>query len=293
MKWTMAAVLCVAFTLRASGQSEVQKPPVALTWNYDAQQKTLTLHLANYSGKDISAYNISIAERYTDGSTNPSRLDGIPCFPGEKMEEMLGAMVNFQLSKTEGRHGVAWAGVLVNGQRAPGTVDVERMRREFSNDVFAAGTTRDQVIPEAKDISDVDAVVDMVIYADATADVQNERAFRQLMAMRKGQLLAMEKVNEVVKRVLADPMVDSPISAALAELTPLADVPQGKNRPPEDPAFSQAMYLQGAVKNFQHMQPWRMNMTEREYLTGYLDGQEKRVALISPHCEIVRTARNQ
>jgi hypothetical protein len=126
----------------------------------------------------------------------------------------------------------------------------------------------------------------MAVYADATADVQNERAFRQLLAMRKGQLLAMEKVNEVVKRVLADPMVDSPISAALTELTPLADVLQRKNRSPEDTEFNQAIHLRGAVKKFQNMQRWRMNMTEREYLARYLEGQEKRVALMLPHCEL-------
>jgi len=286
MKWATVALLCIlTFALQAS---QAQERPVVLTWEYNGQQKTLTLHLANYSGKHITAYSISISEKYADGSTNPSCLDGIPCFPGEKMEELLGAMVNFQLAKTEGRHGVVRVGVLVNGQ-APGTVDVERMRREFGNGTFAAGTTRDQVIPEGKDISDVDAVVDMVVFADATADVQNERAFKQLMAMRKGQLLAMEKVNEVVKRVLADPTVDSPISAALTELTPLADVPQRKNRSPEDTEFNEAIHLQSTVKNFQNMQPWRMNMTEREYLTRYLDGQEKRVALMSPHCEIEKT----
>jgi len=32
-----------------------------------------------------------------------------------------------------------------------------------------------------------------------------------------------------------------------------------------------------------------MNMTEREYLAQYVDGQEKRVALMSPHCEIEKT----
>ena len=284
MKSAIVVMLCVAFMPRTA---QAQERPVVLTWNYDAQQKTLTLHLANYSGKDITAYNISISEKYTDGSTNPSCLGGIRCFPGEKMEEMLGAIV-FQLGKGEERHGMAGAGVLVNGQRAPGTVDVERMRREYGK-VFATGTTRDQVILEAKDISDVDAVVDMVVYADATADVQNERAFKQLMAMRKGQLLAMEKVNEVVKRVLADPTVDSPISAALTELTPLADVPQRKNRSPEDTEFSEAIHLQSTVKNFQNMQRWRMNMTEREYLAQYLEGQEKRVALMSPHCETEKT----
>src|SRR6266478_8522320 len=140
MKWMMAVLWVVAFAMRTSGQ-EVQKP-VALTWSYDAQQKTLTLHLANYSSKDITAYNISISEKYTDGSTNPSCLGGMRCFPGEKMEEMLGAIV-FQLGKGEERHGMAGAGVLVNGQRAPGTVDVERMRREYGK-VIDTGTNRDR-----------------------------------------------------------------------------------------------------------------------------------------------------
>lgn len=43
-------------------------PPVTLTWDYDAQKKTLTLHLENNSGKDITAYNISMLEKYADGS---------------------------------------------------------------------------------------------------------------------------------------------------------------------------------------------------------------------------------
>jgi hypothetical protein len=53
---------------------------------------------------------------------------------------------------------------------------------------FAAGTSRLQHIPETKDISDVTAVVDMVIYADRTADVQNERAFRKTNGSSEGPI---------------------------------------------------------------------------------------------------------
>jgi hypothetical protein len=53
-----------------------------------------------------------------------------------------------------------------------------------------------------QDVADVNAVVNVVIYSDCTAEVQagGERAFKQFMAVRRGQLLAMQKINEVVKK---------------------------------------------------------------------------------------------
>lgn len=248
-KRLLLPVLCLAFGIRTSGQTQVQKPPVELTWNYDAQKKTLTLHLANHSGKDITAYNISIAERYADGSTNYT--DGRPndIHDHQIMEEMLNTL-------TKEQH------------------------------TFAAGTIRDYVIPQAKEISDVEAVVDMVVYADATIDAQNERAFRQLLAMRKGQLLAWEKVNEVIKRVLADPMVTSPTTAALTELTQFADSLDVKNRPPEDPEGNAARNLRTDIQNLQMMQRSLPSTAERERLTQYVGELEKRIALLSPHCNL-------
>jgi len=131
-------------------------------------------------------------------------------------------------------------------------------------------------------------MVDMLIYADRTIDVQNERAFRQLLATRKGQLLAMEKVNEIIKRVLADPMVSRTVSVTLTELTQLADSldVKMKNSSLGDPEANQEMHLRGVVQNLQGMQQSQQGTTEREWLTRYADGQEKRIALMSPHCQL-------
>jgi hypothetical protein len=247
-KRLLLSVLCLAFAIRIPAQT-AQPVPVALTWNYDAQKKTLTLHLANNSGKDITAYNISMAERYADGSTN--YVDGRPndIHDHQIMEELLNTL-------TKEQH------------------------------TFAAGTIRDYVIPEAKAISDVEAVVDMVIYADRTLDVQNERAFRQLLASRKGQLLAMQKVNEVVKQVLADPRIDSPVAAILADLIPFADAMDRKNRSPEDPESNEAMGLRGDIQNLQMMQRSLPSTAARERLTQYVGELEKRIALLLPHCNL-------
>src|SRR5260370_19473889 len=110
-------VLCavLAFALRTSGQATYQPPPLEVpliptaqsqlpnalpgvvieSWHYDPLQKTVTLHLVNRSHKDVTAFNISIAERYADGSTNPSYAEGRRhnLQDHQIMEDMLGALI--------------------------------------------------------------------------------------------------------------------------------------------------------------------------------------------------------
>jgi hypothetical protein len=227
-------------------------------WRYDPQQKSVILHLVNDSHKDVTAFNISILEKYADGST--AYTDGTPSdiHDHQMMEDMLGPTINTQM------------GVVSHGS---------------GNGTLAAGTSRDYVDLVGKDVSGIDAVVDVVAYSDGTAQVQNnDRAFKNLVAARKGPLLAMQKVVEVIKGVLADPMVSSPIAEALRALRPLADAEQ-KNRPPEDPEFFQAMSLRNDVQNLEMAQQQKIN--EREWLTRYLEQQEKRIGLMRPHCELV------
>src|SRR5229473_8339955 len=276
-------LLCavLAFAERASGQTTYTyttdtegQPPlptaqselpnslpgvVIESWHHDPVQKTVTLHLVNRSNKDATAFNISIAERYADGSTDYA--DGRPndIHDHQRIEDMLAAMVNIQM-----------------GVVRPGG----------GNGTFAAGTTHDYVMHEGKDIADIEAVVDVVAYADGTADVQNnDRAFRNLMAERKGGLLAMEKVNDVIKRVLADPMVSDPVSAALNELLPYTESLDAntKNGSPEVAENNVARNLRGDIRNLQYMQ--RDKIT-RESLARYVEYQEKQIALLKPHANL-------
>lgn len=288
-------MLCavLAFAVRASGQTTHQSATenklgvVIESWHYDPVQKTVTLHLVNHSNKVVTAFNISFAEKYADGSTNPWYAEGIPhnLQDSQKMEDELNLLIRSQEGRSGG-HGVMRAGSVVNGQipRPP-------------TSVFAAGTTRDYVLyGEQKDVADVEAIVDVVAYADGTAYVQNDRAFKNLVAERKGPLMAMQKVVEVIKGVLADPMVSSPIEDVLKALRPLADVAQTKNqnRPPDDPEYFEAMHLRNEVRILEmtkHSQmPSARNMTERQWLTRMMEEQEKRIALLAPHANLVRTS---
>ena len=279
-------MLCaLALAVRTSGQiqpaTENKLGVVIESWHYDAAQKTVTLHLVNHSNKVVTAFNISFAEKYADGSTNPWYAEGIPhnLQDSQRMEDELNLLIQSQEGRSGG-HGVMRAGSVVNGQiLGPPT------------SVFAAGTTRDYLLlGEQKEVADIEAVVDVVAYAEGTAEVQNNRAFRNLLAERKGSLLAMQKVVEVVKRVLADPMVMSPLDGVIQQLTPLVDSADKKNRTPEDAERNVAMHLQSDLRNFQMVQRsqiWlRMNMTERAWLTQYVEVHEKRIALMTPHANL-------
>jgi len=123
------------------------------SWYYDPVQKAVILHLVNQSHKDVTAFNISILEKYADGST--SYLDGTPSniHDHQLMEDMVGLLINIQLGASPGS--------------GKGT--------------FVAGTSRDYPDFVGKDVSGIDAVVDVVAYADGSADVRdNDRAFRNL-----------------------------------------------------------------------------------------------------------------
>jgi hypothetical protein len=284
----MKTVLAMVFLLAGvpAVQSQTPKPfGVSIEgWRYEPQAKVVILHLVNNSHKDVTAFNISIAEKYADGTTNyvDGRAPGI--HDHQMMEDLLGHLINAQLGK-----GTDAIVPEVAGGNAYEKIMHQQMIQNLQV-TFAAGTSRDQIDIVTKDVSDIDAIVDVVAYADGTAQVvDNDRAFRNLVAERKGPVLAMEKMIEVVKGVLADPMVTSPFDAALRQLIPLAESANVKNGSPEDPEHEAAVHLRMEVQDFQSMQRtlWsRITMTEREWLTQYVQSQEKLIELLKPHCEL-------
>jgi hypothetical protein len=106
----------------------------------------------------------------------------------------------------------------------------------------------------------------------------------------------MEKVTEVVKRVLADPMVTNPVDSVIQQLTPLVDsADKVNNHSPEDAESNVAMHLQSDLRTFQMVQRsqiWlRMNMTEREWITQYVEQHEKQISLMAPHANLLPEAQ--
>src|SRR5207244_7655701 len=101
------AVLCIVPVSHAGPGAVVQ------SWSHDATNNTVTLHIANTGGKDITAWNIKIKETY-----------------GNNVNEHEYSTDTLQM--------------MLNVQESAGTADGERLRQQFGNGTFAAGTSRDE-----------------------------------------------------------------------------------------------------------------------------------------------------
>lgn len=266
MKSAIVAVLCVAFTLRTSVQAqEVQKVPVPVTWDYYPQPKSLVLHLVNNSGKDIAAYNITVKSKYADGTHDD------PCCL-QHTYNMLRRLVEIQTAKDPAA--------------------VARRDRELGDGIFAASTTRDLVLKETKDISDVEAIVDVAFYTDATFDEHNAGTFKLMLASRQRQLLTIKSVYSAIEKALADKADDHPAAAVLTELTKFAVEQTVKysvyqNGQQYDPDAGQQFELQIDIQNLQHyVQMEQKGTTERDHLTQYREYLKKEIEVLTPQCHL-------
>jgi hypothetical protein len=248
-----------ALAIQISSEAQAQQLSLVITSEYYAQPKTLILHVLNNSGKDITGYMVTIRQRNLDGSVDMQGWSGAT-------SDMLLALVDIQMAKDP--------------------VAEEHARRENGTGLFATGTTLDITMPNV-DGPGVAAAAAAVFYADGSFDKPEENAFKQLLAIRQGQLLAMKKINEIIRDVLVDPANDHPVAAAITELAKYTVAAMSQNHnSPYDPELDLQMHLQNAIQSLRSMQQPQKGTTERERLTKYVEEQEKRVELMTPHCHL-------
>jgi hypothetical protein len=238
----LVSMLLCSFSFRAS-------PPtgaVAQTWNYDAATKVLTLQVVNTSGKDITAYHIFLTVTYADGSVDSHSMS----------EDYLPLMVSASIS----------AG--------------DEFRSRWGNGTFAVGTKKEKVVlnPAPKDVGNVNAVVDVVVYADQTADVQNEDAFNHLIAVRKGMLLAVQQANNVARE---SETATDPKAAAATEMERLANVAKGRNGAATDPETYTDMFLHELSSNVR-------SASDLEEFTRH---NKIKIGVITPHTQLKKAVQ--
>jgi hypothetical protein len=154
---------------------------------------------------------------------------------------------------------------------------------------FTAGASKEEMIYQGdKEVSEVVAVPDVILFTDDTALVLNERAFKQMMAVRKGELLALQQVSETIKRVLTDG-VANPGGAVNEELTRLVIGLRKKHTRPEEPENNEDQSLQNEISQLDGAAQVARNMkvSERDYLNKFAEDTDKRIAQMAPHCVIV------
>jgi hypothetical protein len=265
-----AAQAQTSTAVAADGPAQVQsqKVPVMVTWDYRAETKTLLVHATNNSGKDIVAYFISVRRKLPEGTFDKLSYSG-------QLSELMLTLASMQMAKDPAAY--------------------EHRLDESGIGLFIAGTTRDISMANI-DSPDVNVAAEVAFYADGTFDEQNEDQFKRMLGRRQGQLLAMKKVNEIVRGALADPANDHPTEAAIAELAKAAAESMAHHQEgPYDLVSLEVGFLQAGISNMRIVQrattqnmgaPSEKDKTERERLALFVERQEKQVELITPHCHL-------
>jgi hypothetical protein len=100
-----------------------------------------------------------------------------------------------------------------------------------------------------RDEGRIEATVDVVIYADDTADVENHAAYQRILASRKGQALAKQKINDLVTDALANTPEGQRAAVLLDEIQALQKSVQNAQNVPWDGRSAYGSELASAVQD--------------------------------------------
>lgn len=158
------------------------------SWTIDQAKNTVTLHLVNLSGKDITFYNVSIRETY-----------------GQAVNEH---QFSQELSNVS---------VLIDD---PDYIHAADLREYFhgGNGTWQAGQDRDTIITIQAGLTNFDAVLDTVTYDDKTAETSNPDALNRELANRKSAAETLRATSDVIRRALANSLDSSPHETAAKEI---------------------------------------------------------------------------
>jgi hypothetical protein len=141
-------------------------------------------------------------------------------------------------------------------------------------------------LPGINSDSELDIAAGVVFYTDGSYHEQDENSFKRMLTARQGELQQMKEADELIRNALADPTSDHPIAGVLTEL----DKRRAKamEEPGKGFGLVSGMDISTNLRLMQRPQAYgpQKGKTERERLTQYVEEQEKRVELMTPHCHL-------
>jgi hypothetical protein len=239
-------------------------PALVNTSDYYAQPKVLVLHVLNNSGKDITGYIFIMRHKNPDGTVDKGW--------SSTMSDMLSMLITIQMAKDSAA-----------SERTRQQDSGNKVFASVGNGIFLAGETRDVTVTGINSGTELDIAAGAVFYSDPTYDQQDEDAFKQMLSYRQHQLRQMKDEDELIRNALADPSNEHPVAGVLTELNKrrVEEMDKQGQRFPMDLSNSELRSMQQPIAYGQ-----MKGKTERERLTQYVEEQEKRVELMTPHCHL-------
>lgn len=172
------------------------KGAVVQQWNYDPTHNPplVTAKIVSNSHKDITAFNLSIKETYANGHVDKH----------EVLEEFLGKIIAFK--------------------EVQGTANEAHFREYYGDGMLHAGAVWNEKLPVQPELTDFQAVVDVVAYMDGTAESTNDDALGRLIEERKVTVDSQKIATEIIKSALADANDTTPAMTAAKKIQDRASV---------------------------------------------------------------------
>jgi hypothetical protein len=147
---------------------------------------------------------------------------------------------------------------------------------------LAPGATFAVEVPVGQQqLQEVTATVDLVVYADDTADVLNQSMFDTIVSARKSRAAGLQKANELLQSALADPNDPHPSLTVLAQLQALAK--QHENDWQSLGLLEAATDISNAPKS-----PAGRSDREDAFLRTLIKTQQDRASVMSAHTQLTK-----
>lgn len=231
-------------------------PPIGAvvqTWHYDPLTNIVTLQIVNTSHKDITAFNIAIKETYADGRVEEH----------EMLEDLIGKIIvakEFQGDTSRG---------------------AESFRKLYGDGAFHPGEVRDQKLGVQPGLKDYQAVIDVVAYMDATADVNNNDALGRIIDERQSTVASQKVVTEEIQNALADNNDKDPSTTAARKLQDRAKV------------FKTQQHTKIDAGRLDSIASELKTVKNRDALQQIMKREQDRLTLFSVHAELVKNGGQQ
>jgi hypothetical protein len=223
---------------------------VKTTTAYDSEKNVANIVATNISGRDVTAYDLSIDVAYEGGLKDHHEL----------MIDRLNLLIN------------------------------AIQRGETNPVAFPAGTTHEEpFVPNTvpgHTVSSVTVKVDLVVYADRTVEGNNSDALQRLVNSRTADGSAMGEALAVVKKSLASGK-ENPSAAAREELQLFHSAPISKDGGMQ---ISRENRLKAVMDDLDRISrqaaDHKLSMPESDYLKDYVATRTQRMSIMLAHADL-------
>ena len=208
--------------------------------------------------KHITAFNISIKETYANGHVSKH----------EVLEEFLGKIIALK--------------------EVQGTAREANFREYYGDGMLDAGAVWDEKLPVQAELTDFQAVVDVVTYVDGTAESTNDDALGRIIEERQATVDSGEIAIEIIKSALADANDTTPAMTAARKIQDRAIVWKAQQHTKLE---LNGVYLESIANELKALSP--RNVNRRDALQQIVNREEAEMSVRSVHAALVKTGAPQ